>query len=64
MIKTIRTSAIQNDNVKELKLPSTLENLNDMSLNSLTGLQIVNIPENVKAFRSSAVTKRFKSSCR
>ena len=59
-VKTIRTSAIQNDNVKELKLPSTLENLNDMSLNSLTGLQIVNIPENVKAFRSSALPKDSK----
>ncbi|MFR3919983.1 MAG: leucine-rich repeat protein [Clostridia bacterium] len=59
-VKTIRTTAIEKDGVKELKLPSTLENLNNMSLSSIGGLQTVNIPKNVRAFRSSALPKASK----
>lgn len=54
-VKVIRTGAVQGMEIRELKLPSTLIELKAMSLNSVTGLDTVYIPENVEAFESTVL---------
>ena len=54
-VKVIRTGAVQGKKIRKLKLPSTLIELKAMSLNSVTGLDTVYIPENVEAFESTVL---------
>ena len=54
-VKVIRTGAVQGKEIRKLKLPSTLIELKAMSLNSVTGLDTVYIPENVEAFESTVL---------
>ena len=59
-VKTIKSRACTGKKIKEIKLPSTLVNLESKSLSGLEGVLNIYIPENVVAFSSGVLPANAK----
>lgn len=59
-VTTLMPYSIRNKNVKNIILPETLESIRVTAFSNISGIEVINIPKNVKPFDARALPSNFK----